>query len=273
MSAVKKLLLSAGLVAVLVAFGAAPAVAASIVGQAGGASGCFGDSLLFTPQAVSVNSYVVPAGSWRVKSWSTQGGVLTQLSATASGAVVILRPTGVVSQYTVVAVSATEATTLAGLLTFATDLPAQGGDIVGLWVTNGSICANRTRNTGDLGGSSDQPKPQPGQQVVSALTAGFVTNVSASLEPATRSPRGFYCTPNSVQRTDGTSGMFVDLVVGQQSSDSKYGGATPALYGEGYGATCDALLLRGFKDAGYKVDLLGRRSGTADDLYEYFTKP
>jgi hypothetical protein len=87
---------------------------------------------------------------------------------------------------------------------------------------------------------------------------------------AHRSP-GEYCTATPVNRADGTVGRYVDLVFDQQLNDPKYAGATPALYAQGYGSTCD-LPSADYKDAGYKVDLTGSRTGQADAIYEYFTK-
>jgi hypothetical protein len=83
---------------------------------------------------------------------------------------------------------------------------------------------------------------------------------------------GEYCMPAPVKRADGTTGRYVDLEFNQQLNDPKYAGATPALYVQGYGSTCDLPASGGYKDAGYKVDLAGTRSGQSDAIYEYFTR-
>lgn len=68
------------------------------------------------------------------------------------------------------------------------------------------------------------------------------------------------------------AGTFLDLVDGQPETDSHYTGATPASFGEGYGLTCDPLGAMGFRDAGYKVDSSGARTGTSSDVFEYYTR-
>lgn len=83
-----------------------------------------------------------------------------------------------------------------------------------------------------------------------------------------------YCAAAGDTWQDGAAiaaGTFLDLVAGQPSTDPHYTGATPASFGEGYGLTCDALPALGFKDTGYRVDSTGRHTGTANDLFEYFT--
>lgn len=50
--------------------------------------------------------------------------------------------------------------------------------------------------------------------------------------------RALYCMPQPVYRTDGTWGDTVDLVIGQQQTDPRYAGATPATYTTGHGYSC-----------------------------------
>lgn len=269
----KKHHVAAVLAVIMAAVLAGPAGATTILGQTGGTTPCIGGSLLFNTATVTANSYVVPAGAWRVTFWSTQGGVDTRFSTTAEQALLVLRATGVANQYTVVAVSDNQNTTTIGLHTFAVNLDAQGGDIIGLWAGNGSICANRTRNAGDVVAGFDEPKPPVGQQVTVVPSTGFTVNVSATLEPrlAAASARGGYCMPAPVLRSDGTFGSFVDLVFNQNLADSRYTGAYAANYAAGKGLTCDAL--PGYLDAGYKVDPLGLVSfDPKSNIYEYFKK-
>lgn len=84
--------------------------------------------------------------------------------------------------------------------------------------------------------------------------------------------RGEYCAAQAVKRADGTTGIYVDLLEDQPAADPAYAGATRALYAAGLGLTCDNLTVAGYKDAGYKVNSSGDRSGTPDDVYEYFAK-
>lgn len=86
--------------------------------------------------------------------------------------------------------------------------------------------------------------------------------------------RGGYCASAPVKRADGTSGVFIDLVDGQPLTDSAYATASRALYGQGYGLTCDTLPGLGYKDAGYKVDGSGVHTGIPSaDVYAYYLKP
>jgi hypothetical protein len=56
--------------------------------------------------------------------------------------------------------------------------------------------------------------------------------------PAAPVQRALYCMPQPILRADGTFGLLVDLVVGQQLTDPLYAGAVPATYAPGVGYSC-----------------------------------
>lgn len=126
------LLGSLALVAALLAIGTAPAAAGTVtIGQTGTGYGCGPNAIWWQS---SGGSYTVPAGNWTVTSWSIDGAFGGQVAA------VLLRPSGGGS-YTVVGVSATETLTANVVNTFATSLPARGGDIIGISSVGGFGCA------------------------------------------------------------------------------------------------------------------------------------
>lgn len=86
------------------------------------------------------------------------------------------------------------------------------------------------------------------------------------------SPRGGYCSVAGNTNPDGTPippGTFLNLDVGQATSDVNYKGAVPAAYFEGIGISCDNPP-PGYTDTGTKVNSGGVVS--ADGLYEYWVK-
>jgi hypothetical protein len=98
-----------------------------------------------------------------------------------------------------------------------------------------------------------------------AFTASFSSEESSS-------PRGGYCavagntTPAGAPIAPGT---FLNLELGQASSDPNYKGAVAAAYFQGAGITCDDPP-SGFRDTGTKVSEDGTMFG--DAIYEYWTK-
>jgi hypothetical protein len=98
-----------------------------------------------------------------------------------------------------------------------------------------------------------------------AFTATFSSVV-------TPSPRGGYCAVAGNTWPDGTAiapGTFLNLELGQASSDPNYKGAPPSAYFQGIGITCDNPP-PGFHDTGTMVSEDGTPFG--DAIYEYWTK-
>ena len=89
----------------------------------------------------------------------------------------------------------------------------------------------------------------------------FLPGVDVPEETVTsQQNRAGYCMPAPVLRADGTTGRFVDLYVGQPSFDSRFRGATPALFLEGRGISCE--LLPGYVQS----------NRTVDGFYPYYIK-
>ncbi|HEX5448513.1 MAG TPA: hypothetical protein VFW85_00470 [Gaiellaceae bacterium] len=216
-------------------------------------------------------AYVVPSGTWTVTSWSTRGIV------TAGMRLAVFQSLGG-SSYQVMAVSPTE-TSVAGVVnTFHTPMTVHGGEILGMWGDTDVACGGA--GTGTIVAAHSLSPATVGDVVSGFATIpAVVADVQMTLNSVsaggsdTPGPHEGYCMAQPVLRADGTTGVFVSLDAGQGETDPAYKGATPALFGQSYGITCDNLALKGFTDAGYKVNGSGARTGTSADLYEYFTKP
>jgi hypothetical protein len=124
------------------------------------------------------SAYVVPAGNWRVTSWSTQAG------AGGSMSLMIFRPTATPGTFTVVGESPVESLTANSLNTFtlASPIAVQPGDLLGLWST-GANCA------GGVGGVVPFDFVSTPPPVGATLTPPFTQapldlNISAVLSPA-----------------------------------------------------------------------------------------
>jgi hypothetical protein len=87
---------------------------------------------------------------------------------------------------------------------------------------------------------------------------------------AARVPRAAYCAAQGNTRPDGTAivaGTFLELRPGQPAKDSHYSGATPAIFVEGKGLTCDP------PPPGFVRDgLAGDAQHVASGLYPYFER-
>jgi len=83
------------------------------------------------------SAYAVPAGTWEVSSWSTQGGL-----EAGSMALVIFRAAGS-GMYTVVGASPVESLTAGTLnaFTLASPISVQAGDLLGMY-ENGAYCGS-----------------------------------------------------------------------------------------------------------------------------------
>jgi hypothetical protein len=176
------------LVAAFVVIGAlalpASASAAVTIGATGGngAADCPPD---FTwaqdSTAVGSPSYVVPAGGGVITSWSHDRGPAL---ATAQLRLKIFRKTGP-NTYLTVGHSDFETLTAAGVNTFATQVEAEGGDILGFRLTAAATSCRRSGSTGDLAVASGpgQPDPPIGSSVSFGSAGAFLLNLAATVEP------------------------------------------------------------------------------------------
>jgi hypothetical protein len=171
-------------------FAAAPARAATVIGQTGGNLPCSGQGVAVqTGVASSGASFTVPAGTWILDSWSTQAG-----AGPAEMAAVVVRPTGTPDQYSVVGVSATETLAANTLNTFKTSISVRGGDLLGFWLNGATNCGQLTLDPGDTFAVADTAaKPSPGDILtfMSPDGGGLVLNISATLtSPSTGKEKG-----------------------------------------------------------------------------------
>jgi hypothetical protein len=128
------------------------------------------------PSVAFGTSFVVPAGSWLLTSWSTFAG-----STGGSMGLMIFRAAAVPGYYTVVAESPVQTLTPGVSNTFPTNVVVQGGDFLGFWSGNGAACATFTGNPGDVNLYSFGLEPAVGATVPLFVALGFVLNVSATI--------------------------------------------------------------------------------------------
>jgi hypothetical protein len=239
--------------------GASASAAATVtIGQASGDVPCGSDLWTF---ATSGSVYTVPAGTWRITSWST-------LAGTSGGqmAAVVVRPTGAPDSYEVVGVSATETLAPNVVNTFSTSIAVRAGDILGLWGSDVSTCGSILVG-GNTYGVVAGAKPSVGQVfTVTPFQEGF-PDISASLSStaAPRQPDRFgYCSVAGNTWQDGSPippGSFLNLLWEQPKSDSHYTGATIANFVLGKGITCDPPP-PGYVQQGYATDDMHVPHGT-----------
>jgi len=198
--------LAAGLVGLAIP---ASADAATQIGQTGSPDAACGNDLNLVQAATGgAPSYAVPAGGGVITSWSYQG----YPSDPGSAKLIVWRPTNVYYQFSVVGKSATEAFS-AALQTFATRIPVQAGDLIGL---SGDIfsCLDFGTLPGDLvryNATATEP-PDGSTQTLGNTLEPYRILVAASVEPdcdqdgfgdETQDPDTSSCnpTPPKVDRT------------------------------------------------------------------------
>jgi hypothetical protein len=156
---------------------AAASASAATIGQTTASANysCVAEFDLQTGVA-SGTSFVVPAGSWLLTSWSTFAG-----SAGGSMSLMIFRPTAVLGSYGVVAESPLQTLTASVLNTFPANVVLQGGDLLGFWSGGGAACATFTGRPGDLNPFGFGPEPAVGATVTTSVAPGFLLNISGTI--------------------------------------------------------------------------------------------
>jgi hypothetical protein len=124
----------------------------------------------------SGRSFVIPAGTWLLTSWSTFAG-----STGGSMGLMIFRAAAVPGFYTVVAESPVRTLTPTTLNTFTTSLIVQGGDFLGFWSGNGAACATFTGASDDVNPYSFDPEPPVGTTIPLSIAPGYLLNISATI--------------------------------------------------------------------------------------------
>ncbi len=161
----------------------APASAATQIGQTSASSPAFCSAGLVAVQdsTGAPPLYSVPAGGGVITSWSYQSD-----SAGQTVELKVFRRQAA-SQYLIVGQSAIE-TMASGANTFATRMPVQEGDLLGLYTPSGGNCSFRTANAGDVSNGQDSSSSDPAP-AGSVFTAPYYTrgstrmNISANVEP------------------------------------------------------------------------------------------
>jgi hypothetical protein len=104
------------------------------------------------------------------------------------------------------------------------------------------------------------------------LENALLYNMHATANAPSRGSAAGYCSVagnmNGVTGAAIKPGTFLDLVYGQPATDPNYKGATPAIFVQGVGITCDN------PPAGYVLSgLAGAAQGTIDGFYPYWKSP
>ena len=251
-----------------------PADAAPItLGRAATNGVCPDNLLLFNGfTAAGGPTYRVPEGTWRITSFSIDGGLTGGV-----GALVVVQPTVTALEFAVVYSSAAQALTAGEVHTFPASAIVTGGDFIGLWMGSGG-CGFFTGDPGDIVGFNVvSAPPLAGTTFVLDFATDSVTaNIEVTLEPVTFAPpplpppppRVAVCTKFHIVRADGTVGTFAEILLSQYGTtdeSSPYYGAQPAIYVEGYGLMCqisEVTTYGGdpaqFRDSGQRVDGTGQ---------------
>jgi hypothetical protein len=124
--------------------------------------------------------FVVPAGTWRITSWSTfagaTGGTMQML---------FFHPDATPNSFTVVAASGPQVLTPGALNTFPVggNMLVHGGDVLGFWSLD-AACSTGTANPGDASPFNDTMTPlNVGESVGTVFLTGYLSNISATLTP------------------------------------------------------------------------------------------
>jgi hypothetical protein len=214
----RRIALVTALLAAVTVFGtAAPALAATVIGQTAVTNGigCGGATRIQTGVASAGSSFAVPTGNWLLTGWSTLAG-----SSGGQMAAVVTHPTGTPGQYTIVAVTPTETLTANTLNTFSASISVQAGDILGLW-GSGSNCVLSTGNGGDGEAFSSGSAPLAGSTLSLTAYSGYILDISATLtqvaSAAVRQPDSVFLCYSKYERDGGAvfeAGQAAELSAG-----------------------------------------------------------
>jgi hypothetical protein len=170
----RRVLLLTGLVFAALQVGSA---AATTIGQTGGSTTCSPNGV---GTAAADTKYVIPPGGGRITSFSFQS---TNANAGQKLDFLLLRPA---PGGNYIVVGQTLPVTLAGTgaETFPANIPAQPGDIMGIWVNAPLNNCLSLPGSGAITTSGPQPEPFVGDTVQLPKAGSFGLNEAANLAPA-----------------------------------------------------------------------------------------
>jgi hypothetical protein len=165
------------------------AMGATTVGQtapdAGSVLTCGGATLFLTPTVGAAPDYFVPTGGGVLTSWSVQGPTSLKEPPTDDLKLKVVRSSSA-NSYVIAAEDIFRSIVPGVLNTFPIRIPVSGGEIIALWVPNGSQPCTFFGPPGDVqeyrGGSFAEPAIGA-TFVTDSTDVGRRTNVSAKLEP------------------------------------------------------------------------------------------
>jgi hypothetical protein len=125
-------------------------------------------------------SYVVPAGGGVITQWSFQTN-----EPADSGKMLVMRPTGAANEFIVVGKSDLQTFTPGPVATFATRIPVQGGETLGMRMPVSGLCLDATTLPGDevrYNNTAADP-PDGSTQTLGNLLSQYRVLVAATVEP------------------------------------------------------------------------------------------
>ncbi len=172
----RRFTITTALLGAIAALWAGQALADTTIGHAGGNTSCGLDLTLIQ----TTPGYTVPAGNWILNSWSIQAD-----GSGGQAAVFVVRPTGVADQYLVVGASSAQGLTPSALNTFTTAISVEPGDLLGVWATAGTLCAQSGSGSDNFSEPAfNLPVPTAGSTLSVTNFSGYLMNISATLTPA-----------------------------------------------------------------------------------------
>jgi hypothetical protein len=154
--------------------------------------GCSGCTSFQVRTAATSPSYMVPPGQWTITSWSFRGGTSPGVAQLR-----VFRASGS-NQYRFIAQSANESAQADAVPTFATSIPVQGRDVIGLRTAgSGEVAGIYSTGPGDAIWAAIGADPMVGQTIGTGGDIGHMegpnlrVNVAATLEqpdPSTAPP-------------------------------------------------------------------------------------
>jgi len=172
-----------GVVVAAVVVVAGPASAETVtIGQAGGSLAC-NSPIDLVQLANATPSYVVPAGTWKLTSWSTIAGGSSAGPLAGNLQLEVWRATATPLAWQLVGISPLVTTSASGLNTFQLSSPivVRGGDHLGLRnLTLNYPC--EAPGAGGIEGTINPTAPVPGETRVFGASSSALLNVRATLE-------------------------------------------------------------------------------------------
>jgi hypothetical protein len=137
-----------------------------------------GDNLV---QGVSSSpSYAIPAGGGVITRWTHAGRAA---ASAGQGKLLVWRPTGDPSQFTLVGKSSSQVFTPSSRVTYPTRIPVRGGDVLGMRIESSAVACWIAFQADGMRKYNGSEPPEGANQTFGAENSTQQVNVEATLEP------------------------------------------------------------------------------------------